>query len=171
MFDRLRQFIEDMTGPAPSEREFGEGELRLAAAALLVHLAEVDGFFAPSERRSLLQALQQRFDLGAEAAARLLAAAQKSDREAVDLYAFTSILKEAMDLEERRDLIEMMWTVAYADGEAQEFEENIIWRVSELLGVPTRDRIALRRKVRSAGGFDPESAGPWGAEPAEGKSA
>jgi hypothetical protein len=55
----------------------------------------------------------------------------------------------------------MMWTIAYADGELQEFEENIIWRVSELLGVPARDRIALRRKIRSESGCDPETPGPW----------
>jgi len=58
-------------------------------------------------------------------------------------------------------VIEMMWTIAYADGEAQEFEENIIWRVSELLGVSTNDRIALRRKIRSESGCDPDAAGPW----------
>ena len=91
----------------------------------------------------------------------MLAAAQKSDREAVDLYGFTSILQQSMSLPERRRVIEMMWTIAYADGEAQEFEENIIWRVSELLGVSTNDRIALRRKIRSESGCDPDAAGPW----------
>lgn len=164
MLDRLRQFIEDLTGSDSAGRDFGEDDLRLASAALLVHVAEIDGFFAPSERRSLLNLLQTRFDLGADEAERLLAAAQKSDREAVDLYGFTSTLKDAMELPERRRLIEMLWTIAYADGEAQEFEENIIWRVSELLGVPARDRIALRRKVREDGGFAIDSPGPWDAE-------
>jgi uncharacterized tellurite resistance protein B-like protein len=171
MFDKLRQFIEDVTAPEPPEREFGEGDMRLAAAAILVHVAEIDGFFDPAERRALLLLLQQRFDLDADAASRLLAAAQKSDREAVDLYSFTSILQHAMNFAERRRLIEEMWTIAYADGRAEEFEENIIWRVSELLGVPTRDRIALRRKVREEAGCQAETAGPWDAEEPEGKSA
>jgi uncharacterized tellurite resistance protein B-like protein len=163
MFDKLRQFLEDMTGSDPAEREFGEGDFRLAAAALLVHVAEADGFFSEPERRSLLLLLQQRFALDADSARRLVAAAQKSDREAVDLYSFTSILQHAMTFPDRRRLIEMMWTIAYADGEAEEFEENVIWRVSELLGVPSRDRIALRRKIRAESGCDPESPGPWGA--------
>jgi uncharacterized tellurite resistance protein B-like protein len=167
MFDKLRQFLEEMTGPDPAEREFGEGDLRLAAAALLVHIAEIDGFFDPAERRALLLLLQQRFDLDAGAAGRLLAAAQKSDREAVDLFGFTSILQQSMSLPERRRVIEMMWTIAYADGEAQEFEENMIWRVSELLGVSTNDRIALRRKIRSESGCDPDAAGPWETESGE----
>jgi uncharacterized tellurite resistance protein B-like protein len=171
MFERLRQFLEDMTGPDPAEREFGDGDFRLAAAALLVHVAEIDGFFSEAERRSLLLLLQQRFALDVDAARRLVAAAQKSDREAVDLYGFTSILQHSMSFPDRRRLVEMMWTIAYADAEAQEFEENIIWRVSELLGVPSRDRIALRRKIRSESGCDPETPGPWGADSAteEGK--
>jgi uncharacterized tellurite resistance protein B-like protein len=161
MFDKLRRFLEDMAGPDPAERDFEADELRVASAALLVHVAEVDGFFSEPERRSLLLTLQQRYDLDADAAHQLLAAGQKSDREAVDLYQFTSALVQRMSLPERRRLIESMWTIAYADGELEEFEENIIWRVSELLGVPARDRIALRRKVRDESGFDPETPGPW----------
>jgi uncharacterized tellurite resistance protein B-like protein len=162
MFDNLRQFLEEITGFEPAERDFGAEDMRLAAAALLVHVAEIDGFFDSQERNALLLLLQQRFDLDAEAAHRLLVEAQKSDHEAVDLYGFTSILQQKMELPERRRLIEMMWTIAYADGELQEFEENVIWRVSELLGVPARDRIALRRKVRGEIGCDPEKPGPWG---------
>jgi len=161
MFAMLKNFIEEMTGPDPVERDFAEDDFRLAAAALLVHVAEIDGFFAEAEKRSLLLLLQQRFDLEAGSAHRLIVAAQKSDREAVDLYSFTSILKQSMTLPERRRLIEMMWTLAYADGDVHEFEENVIWRVSELLGVSAHDRIALRRKVREESGHDPDAPGPW----------
>jgi hypothetical protein len=31
-----------------------------------------------------------------------------------------------------------------------EFEENVVWRVAELLGVSTRDRVLLRREVRES---------------------
>jgi uncharacterized tellurite resistance protein B-like protein len=163
MFDRLRQFIEEMAGSDSTERDFGESELRVAAAALLVHVAEIDGFFADSEKRALLLLLQQRFDLDAEAARRLLEEARERDRESVDLYGFTSVLKRSMTAPDRRRLIEMMWTIAYADGKSEEFEENIIWRVSELLGVTAHERIAMRRKVREERGCDPDSPGPWDA--------
>ena len=161
MFDRLRQFLEELTASDPTERDFGEDDLRLAAAALLVHVAEADGVFGENERRAMLLLLQQRFNLDADGARRLIVAAQRSDHEAVDLYSFTSFLQRAMNLAERKRLIEMMWTIAFADGHAEEFEENVIWRVSELLGVPARDRIALRRKIWAESGCDPEFAGPW----------
>ncbi|HUO53670.1 MAG TPA: TerB family tellurite resistance protein [Rhodoblastus sp.] len=161
MFERLRQFIDELTGSEPVERDFGETELRVAAAALLVHVAEIDGFFIESEKRAMLLLLQQRFDLDRDAAERLLAEARARSHEAVDLYSFTSVLKQAMSAADRRRLIEMMWTIAYADGDVHEFEENIVWRVSELLAVPARDRLALRRKIREEHGCDPDAPGPW----------
>jgi uncharacterized tellurite resistance protein B-like protein len=161
VFEKIMQFVEDLTSAEPSERAFSDHDLRVASAALLVHVAEIDGIFSESERRALLLLLQQRFDIDEAGAQKLLAAGRQSDREAVDLYGFTSVLKDSLSLPERRRMIEMMWTVAYADGGTVEFEENVIWRVSELLGVPSRDRIALRQKVRGDCGLDPHAPAPW----------
>jgi len=65
-------------------------------------------------------------------------------------------------------VIWMMWEIAYADGKVDEFEENIVWRVAELLGISSRDRINLRQEVAAeqARGTRPaqekeDSAGPW----------
>jgi uncharacterized tellurite resistance protein B-like protein len=161
MFERIRQLVEELTGGETNEREFGDNDLRVASAALLVHVAEIDGFFTEAEQRSLLLLLQQRFDISEEQANKVLAAGRESDHQAIDLYGFTSVLKESMSLPERRRMVEMMWTVAYADGRLVEFEENVIWRMSELLGVPSRDRIALRQKVRGDCGLDPLAPAPW----------
>jgi uncharacterized tellurite resistance protein B-like protein len=105
------------------------------------------------------------------ASARLIATAERADRESVDLYHFTSILKRVLDAAGRRKVIEMMWDIAYADGKVDEFEENIVWRVAELLGISSRDRISLRQEVAAAqarGTQDPlpdkeDFVGPWSA--------
>jgi uncharacterized tellurite resistance protein B-like protein len=41
----------------------------------------------------------------------------------------------------------MMWEIVYADGERTEFEDNIVWRVADLLGISSRERIELRQHV------------------------
>jgi len=56
-------------------------------------------------------------------------------------------LKRTADETERLAIVEMMWEIVYADGHVHEFEDNTIWRVAELLGVSTRDRMTLRHKV------------------------
>jgi uncharacterized tellurite resistance protein B-like protein len=51
----------------------------------------------------------------------------------------------------------MLWRIAFSDGRAHEFEENTIWRIAELIGVSSRDRIALRRLVAGDAETSPES--------------
>ena len=41
----------------------------------------------------------------------------------------------------------MMWEIIYADGRVSEFEENVIWRASDLLGISSRERIEIGRRV------------------------
>ena len=35
----------------------------------------------------------------------------------------------------------------YADGQVSEFEDNVMWRAADLLGVSSHDRIDLRHRV------------------------
>jgi len=67
---------------------------------------------------------------------------------AVDLYGFTSVLKRRLDEAERERIVSMMWELVYADGKVHEFEDNLIWRVAELLGVSSQARIRLKQAVR-----------------------
>ncbi|MEH2618769.1 hypothetical protein V1285_003715 [Bradyrhizobium sp. AZCC 1620] len=41
----------------------------------------------------------------------------------------------------------MMWELVYADGQVSEFEDNVLWRAADLLGISSRDRIELKHKV------------------------
>ncbi len=146
MFDALKSFIAELGGGSP-EKSFEEDDYRLAAVALLVHVAAADGVTDDLERRRLKALIEERFGLDDAATARLIARAEQSDREAVDFYQFTSILKRALDDGGRRKIVEMMWEIAFADGELHELEDNTIWRVAELLGVSARDRVLLRQRV------------------------
>jgi uncharacterized tellurite resistance protein B-like protein len=49
--------------------------------------------------------------------------------------------------EGRLRIIEMMWELVFADGHVTEFEDNIVWRAADLLGISSRDRINLKHRV------------------------
>ena len=53
----------------------------------------------------------------------------------------------ALDAGPRVEFIGMMWEIVYADGVRDEVEDNIVWRVAELLGVDRADRIRMRQEV------------------------
>ena len=49
--------------------------------------------------------------------------------------------------EGRLRIIEMMWELVFADGHVTEFEDNIVWRAADLLGISQRDRLNLKHRV------------------------
>lgn len=150
MFDAFKSFVADLAGGDKRPEQFDENDYRLAAAALLLHAAAIDGKVAVVERDTLHLLLKQRFDLDDAATNKLIDAATAAEHEAVDLYHFTRLLNRAMDEPGRLRLIEMMWQIAFADGRVTEFEENLIWRAADLLGISSRERIALRQRVAAA---------------------
>lgn len=157
MLDLIKSFIADLTGEAG--RPYEADDYQLAAAALLVHIASIDGDFDDEEKARIQHLVEDRFGLPADEARALIQNAWASEREAVDLYRFTSVLKRRLDDDGRRQVVAMLWDMAHADGAVHEFEENVVWRVAELLGVSTRERVELRREVRE--GLAAERLNPW----------
>ena len=119
---------------------------RLAVAALLVHLAAVDGATRPEERAAVEAALAAHYDLDAAEVAALVTEAAARDRDAVDFYRFTSALT-ALPEDERIEIIRMMWQIVFADGHNHELEDNMVWRIAELIGVSARQRTILRNRI------------------------
>lgn len=151
MFRSLSDFISSIAR-GEEKKTFDENDYRLSAAALLVHVAASDDHFHDAERSVLLDALTQRFDVAPEDADALIEAATAADREAVDLYQFTSMVNRALDDEGKKKLVEVLFLIGYADGRLSEFEDNIVWRASELLHVSSQDRVEIRKRIRAAAG-------------------
>lgn len=154
MLEGLRQFIADVVSPhAPRDREFDGTGYRLAATALLIHVISLDGTPSDAEKRKLHSLIESHFGLDRGSADRLIASATNVEGEAVDLYHFTSVIVRSLNEEGRRCIVEMMWELVYADGTVTEFEDNVVWRASDLLGISSRDRIELKHRVAARRGL------------------
>lgn len=122
---------------------------KLSVAALLVHLAAVDGQMRDTERNAIKVALQDHYDLDEQSVDKLVKEAALRDAEAVDFYKFTAAITQ-LDMDDRIEIIRMMWTVVFADEKNHELEDNMVWRIAELIGVSGRDRTILRNQVKTA---------------------
>jgi uncharacterized tellurite resistance protein B-like protein len=147
MFQSFRKFLSEVAEGGKHPIHFEPNDYRLAAAALLVHAAAVDGNISDVERAKLHTVIKRRFDLDEATTDELLAEATAAEHDAIDLYHFTSVLNRSLDEDGRRRMVEMMWEIAYADGGVGEFETNLIWRAADLLGISSRDRIELGHEV------------------------
>jgi uncharacterized tellurite resistance protein B-like protein len=151
MLDGLRQFIADVISPnSNGHRSFDDHGYRLAATALLVHVMSLDGQPSEAGKRKLHSLIESRFGLDGGTADQLIASATQVEGEAVDLYHFTSVIMRSVDEAGRLRIVEMMWELVYADGQVSEFEDNVIWRAADLLGVSSRDRIDLKHRAAAS---------------------
>ena len=157
MLNRLKSMLTAQSEPQlPAQRY----DANLAAAALMVRVIAADGVFEPRELERMRSILLAHYDLTPREADDLIADARTADAEAIDLYGFTSVLKSEMDESERLGLVEDLWEMVYADGSLHEAEDNVVWRVAELLGITADKRIALKVRVKKrSGGEGPEDRG------------
>ena len=152
MFDALRDIMRTIGAIEPERSRLPQNDVRTASAALLFHVIDADGVVTEDERTRMRQVLSEEFGIDAAEAERLAAAGQAADEGAVDLFHFTSVLKDRLEEEDRIRFVEMLWEVTFADGEVHELEDNLIWRVADLLGVSTRDRMLMKREAAQRSG-------------------
>jgi len=150
MLKSISSFLDSLTDRDDDET-LDENEVELATAALLFHAVAIDGKITEDEMARLKPLLASHFQLEERELNRLLTEAEQSEKEAVDIYRFTSVLRDRLSLDEKRKIIVMMWRVVYADGELAPLEDNLVWRTAELLHVEKRDRMELKKMVLGEG--------------------
>jgi uncharacterized tellurite resistance protein B-like protein len=130
-----------------SETGGTDGDVATALSSLLAEAALMDGSLDEGEVQRIVALLGKRFALGTEEAAQLLAKGRAAAEGSTQLYGFTRTLKDALSPEQRIDVIEMLWEVAYADGVLHDYEANLIRRVGGLLFVSDHEAGAARKRA------------------------
>lgn len=146
MINKLKSLLSGRQGK-DSETTADAATLKLAAAALLVEAACMDGNADDTEISTVTALLAGHFDLNTDEAAELTEAGREAVAKSVELYGFTRTIKDSFHHEDRVRMIEMLWQVAYADGILHDFEANLVRRISGLIYVPDRESGDARKRV------------------------
>ena len=88
------------------------------------------------------------------------AAAESQARGVAPHFNYVSVVTDRCPPEQRMWLIEMLWEVAYADGELHALESNLLRRIGGLLHVTDVEVGAARKRVLQRMGL-PEGTGVW----------
>ncbi|PCK00527.1 MAG: hypothetical protein COA45_01735 [Zetaproteobacteria bacterium] len=124
-------------------------ELHLVTAVLLVHVALGSEDFSNEEKESVLQCLKDHFDFDDGVAQKVMDGAIKREDDAMELYTFTRTITQELDQEGRQEIVKLLWKVAFADGQLDNFEDNIVKKIGGLLDVSIRDRVRLKQEVQA----------------------
>ena len=130
-------------------------DLQLAVAVLLIEAAVLEENYSAAERDLIEDLLAKRFDLADEQRSSLMELATQTQSDSVELHRFTNVVKDNYGLQERAEIIEMLWEVVYADGVVHDYEAYLLRKIAGLIHVSDRTRGDLQKRVRARLGLDP----------------
>jgi uncharacterized tellurite resistance protein B-like protein len=148
MLKRLVDFLSGEGAPAKEAKE--ADEMQLAVAALLIEAAQMDSTFSADERATIERLLAEKFNLSGAEVASVFDEAQRKVTYSAQYYPFTSVICRDMTIEQRTEIIEMLWRVAYADGVLDPHEDMLLRQIAGLIHVPDRDRGLARQRAIAA---------------------
>ncbi|MCB1668493.1 MAG: TerB family tellurite resistance protein [Pseudomonadales bacterium] len=122
--------------------------IKLACAALMVEVMVIDRISIRAEQQQIIRMLHNRFGIDIEDAEELFAMAKNEVRDATSLYQFTKIINSKFHDQQKFELIQQLWQVAYADEDLDKHEEAIIRRIAELIYLPHSQFIRAKRLAR-----------------------
>ena len=147
MLDKLKTIFD---APVAQTAQPQSDELHIAAAALLVRAAQIDGSMDEGEAQLLRRLVGPHFGLEADAAALLIEEAKNAAEEAGDLFQFTKRINAHFAEPHKIMLIELLWQIVLSDGVVDDYEANLMRRVAGLIYVTDQQSGAARKAAEAA---------------------
>jgi uncharacterized tellurite resistance protein B-like protein len=122
----------------------------LATAILMIEVSKADFEQDNAEIQYIRQLLASHLRISAQEIDDLVEAAHKEADRLVSVQHITRLMNEKMSQGDKLRVIELMWKVAYADGEKHHYEEHLLRQVADLLYVPHADFIRARHQAEDS---------------------
>jgi uncharacterized tellurite resistance protein B-like protein len=148
MFDLVKKFFskEDSPGAEKGEEKTGH-HIQVATCALLLEMANIDGEFSDAEKESIVAILKKDFSLTDEPAQALIEASHDELNGSIDLWKFTNLINQNYSRQEKQQIIETVWRVAYIDGRLDKHEDYLMHKLANLLRLTHKELIDAKVKV------------------------
>ena len=152
MLDSIKKLFSSSEAPvSESDDRENNKDLSLAACAMLLELAYAHEEFTQDEREHLEAAVRRHYGLEPDQAAQLIESAEKERAGAVDLWQFTSLVSNNYSVGQKMVLAEIMWGLVSADGELVDREQQLMRKISSLLGLEPGYLALARKRAEDTG--------------------
>jgi uncharacterized tellurite resistance protein B-like protein len=148
MIDIVKRFFGGSTpGNSASANQQTAHDVRVAVCALCIEIARIDEKFTPQELDTLLSILKDKYQLSGDHAQALMDAADRELEDSVDLWQFAQLINENYSIDEKIEIIEILWKIVYVDGKMDEHEHYLMNKLSNLLRLSHNQLIDAKLKV------------------------
>ena len=121
-------------------------EMTLATCVLLIEVSLSDDSYDDEEKNKIIGILKNKFSLDDSQINVLLELADKKNKEMISLYDWTSKINEIYSYEQKKELIKLLWDVAFADGRIDKYEDYTIRKVADLIYVRHEDFMKAKNR-------------------------
>ena len=148
MIKKIKDLLANFSNTTEIEESFSPDKLDQACAALLIEIAFADKIFDSTEKELLKESLLRSYNLEAEVVDGIIDDAENTVAESTSLYEYTRTVNDEFGYEDKLNLLENLWKVAYADNNLDKYEEHLIRKIADLIHVDHGDYINIKLKVR-----------------------
>ena len=116
----------------------------IGIAALLVHAASIDEIYSDHEKdliKDFIKSYLKNDDADA-----ILEKAEIIEKNSNQLLNYTNIIKEK-SIEIKKDIIEHLWKVIISDNTIDQYESNLMRRISGLIYLPDKECAEIKLKL------------------------
>jgi len=147
MIKNIKNYFEELLQNKTADNSSQKNTIELATAALMIEISLADDHIQEEERRVINTLLSDNFKLEQNEIDKLIDLAEDEVDHAVSLYEFTRLLNESLSPQDKINIIENLWHVAYADAVIDKYEEYYIRKVADLLYISHSDYIKSKLKA------------------------
>ena len=121
-----------------------DDEKILSICIFLIEVSKSDYEYDDFEKSKIIDLLKKEFSLNYDQIKLVITLADQKNNEMISLHDFTEIVNNECSYSEKKDLIKMLWDVAYADGRIDKYEDYTIRKISDLLYIKHADFIKAK---------------------------
>lgn len=147
MFDRIKHFF-DTHIKASEQGECGEGQLRVATVALLMEMLHAEAKCGDKKTELTQEIIEQTFRLTEDQTAFLMAIGEEKRRQATDFFEFTHLINDGYTREQKIQLLENLWKIAYLDGHLDIEEDYLVDKIARLITIPRTDVLLAKNRAQ-----------------------
>ena len=122
-------------------------QTHLAAACLLLSIAEADETLQQNELDTICDILKDFFSLNNNESIELLIKAQKQLNDSIDLFEFGQHLNITFDQSDKLDFIGCVFEIAFSDGDLHYLEHHTIKKIAHILNLSKHEVIKSKQEI------------------------
>jgi uncharacterized tellurite resistance protein B-like protein len=150
MLDLVKRFFVKREGDRTSgDKGRSDYDIQVATCALLLEMSNIDGVFSREERERIVSIMKKEYRLTHEEVERLIHEADRSLKESVDLWQLTNLINQNYTEPERIRVVELIWEIAYTDGNLDQHEDYLVHKLANLLRMTHRQLIDTKLRVKA----------------------